>query len=133
MRKIVFLMSMLFCIVSYAQKNTKMSSIGFVQILNNNKKEAVYYYKNNWEVLRKMAVKKSYIHSYVLLETQPTKEAPFSFMLVTTYKNQKQFTKREKHFQELIKIKGNLKLLNDKKPSEFRKTLFNKKVYHKES
>ncbi len=132
MRKIVFLISMLFCIVSYAQKNTKMSSIGFVQILNNNKKEAVYYYKNNWEVLRKMAVKKSYIHSYVLLETIPTKEAPFSFMLVTTYKNQKQFTKREKHFQELIKIKGKLKLLNDKKPNEFRKTLFNKKVYHKE-
>lgn len=133
MRKTVLFISVLFCMVSYAQKNTRTTTIDFVQVLNNNNKEAIYYYKNNWEILRKMAVKKNYIHSYELLATTPTKEAPFSFMLLTTYKTQKQFTEREKHFQELIKTKGNLKLLNDKKPGEFRKTLFTKEVYHKES
>jgi len=132
MRKIGFLISVLLCMVSYAQKNTKITTIDFVQILNNNKKEAVYYYRNNWEMLRKMAVKKDYIHSYKRLETKPTKEAPFSFMLVTTYKTQKQFMEREKHFQELIKTKGKLKLLNNKKPDEFRKTVFTKEAYHTE-
>ncbi|WP_347173666.1 hypothetical protein [Polaribacter uvawellassae] len=80
-----------------------------------------------------MAIKKSYIDSYQLLETTPNKEAPFSFMLITTYKNKTQFEAREKHFDELIKEKGKLELLNNKKPGEFRKTIFWKDVYHKEN
>lgn len=115
-----------------SQVNTKISTIDFVQILNNNKNEVIYYYENNWEILRKMAIKKNYIDSYQLLETKPTKEAPFSFMLITTYKNKTQFDAREKHFEELIKAKGKLHLLNHKKPGEFRKTIFGKDVYHKE-
>ena len=52
-------------------------------------------------------------------------------MLVTTYQNKKQYELREDHFQELIKEKGPLKLLNDKKPAEFRNSLFSKdKVKH---
>lgn len=123
---------MIVSVNAYSQKNTKISTIDFVQVLNNNKKEVLYYYKNNWEILRKMAVTKGYIESYQFLKTTPTKEAPFSFMLITTYKNKAQFDKREPHFQELIKAKGKLKLLNDKKPGEFRKVLFGKDTYHKE-
>lgn len=47
-------------------------------------------------------------------------------ILVTTYADREQFEKREEHFQELIKEKGELELLNEKKPSEFRRTLFSK-------
>jgi len=83
--------------------------------------------------LRKTAVKKNYIDSYQFLETKPTKEAPFNFIIITTYKNKIQFDAREEHFQELIKAKGKLELLNNKKPGEFRKTLFSKDVYHKEN
>ena len=132
MKKIILATALFLCLQISAQENTKISTIDFVQIINNNKKEAIYYYQNNWEVLRKMAVKKGYIHSYQLLETNHTKEAPFSFMLITTYKNKMQFDKREKHFEELIKAKGKLQLLNNKKPGEFRKTIFGKDVYHKE-
>jgi hypothetical protein len=123
---------MVFCATVFGQKNEKISTIDFVKIVNNNKKEVVFYYQNNWEVLRKMAIKKGYIDSYQLLETKPTKDAPFSFMLITTYKNKAQFDKREPHFQELIKAKGKLKLLNNKKPREFRKVIFGKDTYHRE-
>ena len=85
-----------FCTILSAQKNTKISTIDFVQVLNNNKKEVVFYYENNWEILRKMAIQKNYIDSYQLLETSPTKNAPFSFMLITTYKN-KSNLRREKN------------------------------------
>jgi hypothetical protein len=132
MRKITTYCLLFFCTILSAQKNTKISTIDFVQILNNNKKEVVFYYENNWEILRKMAIKKNYIDSYQLLETSGTKNAPFSFMLITTYKDKKQFEKREKHFEELIKKKGKLRLLNEKKPNDFRKTIFGKDVYHKE-
>jgi hypothetical protein len=132
MKKLILAFLMIVSVNAYSQKNTKISTIDFVQVLNNNKKEVLHYYKNNWEILRKMAVKKDYIASYQFLETTPTKEAPFSFMLITTYKNKAQFDKREPHFQELIKAKGKLDLLNDKKPGEFRKVLFGKNTYHKE-
>jgi hypothetical protein len=132
MKKLILVFLMIASANAYSQKNTKISTIDFVQVLNKNKKEVLYYYKNNWEILRKMAVKKDYIHSFQLLKTIPTKEAPFSYILITTYKNKAQFDKREPHFQELIKAKGKLKLLNDKKPGEFRKVLFGKDTYHKE-
>ncbi len=132
--KKLFLFILVFCVnfCVFSQQNTKISTIDFVKILNNNKKEIVYYYENNWEVLRKMAIKKNYIVSYQFLETKPNKESPFSFMLITTYKNKAQFNEREKHFDELIKAKGKLQLLNNKKPGEFRKTLFRKEINHRE-
>jgi hypothetical protein len=77
-----------------------------------------------------MAIKKSYIDSYQLLETKPTKDAPFNFMLITTYKNKAQFDAREIRFEELIK--GKLLLLNNKNLREFRKKIFGKDAYHRE-
>mgnify|MGYP005990203597 CR=1 FL=1 len=132
MKKLILFASILFCTQINAQENTKISTIDFVQTVNNNTKELLYYYQNNWEVFRKMAIKKNYIDSYQFLETTPTKEAPFNYLIITTYKNKTQFDAREKHFQELIKAKGKLELLNNKKPGDFRKTLFKKEVHHKE-
>ena len=126
MKKLALILLVVFCVNTYAQKNTKISTIDFVQIVNDNKKEVVFYYQNNWELLRKMAIKKKYIDSYQLLKTSPTKDAPFSYMLITTYADQKQYDNREKNFEELIKKKGDLRLLNDKKPGEFRKIIFGK-------
>jgi hypothetical protein len=90
--------------------------------------EATFYYENNWRILRNMAVEKEYIHSYQVLETPTSDDAPFQLMLITTYLNEEQYTLREDHFSELIKEKGELRLMNEKKPGEFRKTLFTKEM-----
>ncbi len=119
---LLFLVSSL----SFGQDNDKISTLDFVQILNDNKEEIVFYYQNNWKILREMAIDKAYIDSFQLLETSFTEEAPFHFILITTYLNKAQYDLREERFTELIKEKGDLKLLNDKKPKEFRKILFNK-------
>lgn len=74
----------------------------------------------------KMAIERGYIDSYEILETESTEEAPFHLILKTTYPNQNAFDQAEQRFQELIKEKGALQLLNDKKPGEFRKVLFSK-------
>lgn len=104
----------------------KISTIDFVQIIDNNKEEAIFYYQKNWKVLREMALEKGYIDSFELLEMPADKDVSFEIMLITTYKNKEQYEKREAHFAEVIKLKGGLELLNDKKPNEFRKTLFRK-------
>lgn len=107
-------------------KQYKISTVDFVQIIDNNKAEALHYYHNNWKVLREMATKKGFIDSYQFLEVSFTEDAPFHFMLITTYSNKTQFDKREVHFRTLIDERGDLSLLNEKKPGEFRKIVFNK-------
>lgn len=104
----------------------KVSTIDFVQIVNNNKEEAVFYYQKNWKVLREMALEKEYINSFELFLMDSSEDTPFEIMLITTYTNKIQYQKREEHFAEIMKLKGGLELLNDKKPNEFRKTLFSK-------
>lgn len=102
----------------------KITSVDFVQVLNDYHAEALFYYQNNWQRYRKQAQTKGYIESYQILQTEPNDKVPFHFMLITTYPDQQAFDKREEHFQPLIETGGGLKLLNDLKPGEFRKTLF---------
>ncbi|OEK03828.1 hypothetical protein BFP97_10865 [Roseivirga sp. 4D4] len=96
----------------------------FVEVLNDNQKEARYYYENNWLQLRIQAKSKNYIKEYNLLETDYSEDGPFHFILITTFADQSQFEAREKNFGELIEAKGALKLLNDTQPKDFRKTVF---------
>jgi hypothetical protein len=49
-------------------------------------------------------------------------KSEFDLLLITTFTDQKQYDKREDHFAELIQKAGSLKLLNDKKPTEFRES-----------
>ncbi|AUP77188.1 hypothetical protein [Flavivirga eckloniae] len=126
MKIVLFFIVLASSVVSYGQHDHKISTIDFVQILNDNKKEAIYYYQNNWKVLRNMAIEKKYIESFQILETSANEAAPFHLMLITTYLNEEQYKLREDHFSELIKEKGKLKLLNDKKPGAFRKVLYSK-------
>lgn len=114
--------------ICYGQVDDKISTMDFVQIVNDNKKEAVFYYQNNWKVLREMALKKGFIDSFQMLETPASEAEPFHFILITTYANSEQYQLREERFDELIKEKGNLDLINEKKPNEFRKNLFNKEM-----
>jgi len=125
-RNFIFLLS--FCTTSlfFGQQDQSISSMDFIEIVNNNEQEALFYYQNNWKILRKMAIKKNYISSFELLKDTGQDKNSFSLILVTTYANREQFEKREEHFQELIKEKGGLELLNEKKPTEFRKTVFSK-------
>lgn len=110
----------------YAQNDDRISTLDFVQVVNENMAEAKFYYEKNWKVLRERAVAQGYIHSYELLETQYTEEAPFHMILITTYANKEQYDLREDHFGELIEARGDVRPLNEKKPGEFRKIIFSK-------
>lgn len=126
MRIIILLAAILFSTLNLHKPDERLTNIDFVQILNENKEEALYYYHQNWKVLRNMAVDEGYIHSYQLLETPYSEEAPFHLMLITTYSNQREYDKREEQFAKLIGSLGDTRLLNDKKPVEFRKVLLGK-------
>lgn len=126
MRTILLLIVLGLNSIVFGQQDERISTIDFVQILNENKAEAFYYYQNNWKALRNRALENDYIHSFQILETPFTEEEPFQLMLITTYANKEQYDLREDHFNALIREAGALKLMNEKKPGEFRKTLFSK-------
>lgn len=112
--------------VTRAQENPKISTMDFVQVLNDNKAEALFYYENNWKALRERALEKGFIHSYQLLETPRSESEPFELLLITTYINQQEYERAEERFEVLIAEKGTLRLKNAKKPGDFRKVLFSK-------
>lgn len=131
MKPILFLAFFILSVASYGQSDERISTIDFVQVLNGSKAEAIYYYQNNWKIMREWAVDRKLIHSYELLETEPTEESPYTLILITTYSNTEQYAQREDNFAKLIEEKGSLKLLNDKKPGDFRKIInYNEGVKH---
>ncbi len=69
--------------------------IDYLEVLNNNKEEAFFYYQNNWEQLRLKAIEKRFIDTYQILEIIPTSKAPFSFILMTTYTNKSKYNASE--------------------------------------
>ena len=113
-------------LINYAQNNEKLSTIDYVEVLNDYNEEALYYYKNNWEQLRKIAKTMAYIDSYLFLEVQPEEATNYNFILITTYSNKKQYNASETNFRKIIDAASGLKLLNDLKPSEFRRVVSHK-------
>ncbi len=98
----------------------------FIQIQNNYIEEALFFYKNNWKVLRVQAAEKGYIDSFMLLKTDASDEAPFELVLVTTYSSLEQYNSREDNFADLMQNSDGPILLNEIPPNQFRKTLFSK-------
>ena len=111
---------------SDSQPSANISIIDFVQIQNGNVEETMYYYQNNWKMLRDQALERGFISGYQLLEVEPDKDAPFHLMLITTFENQEQFDKVEDNFRILMENRGPRNLLNEKQPGDFRKILFSK-------
>ena len=126
MKTLIFLSLFSLSFPLFAQESELITTIDFVQILNDHEAETHYYYEHNWKALRKMAVEKGYIEDFQLLKTPFTNAAPFHLMLITTYADQEQYDQREAHFGELIKARGELRLLNEKKPGAFRKVIYYK-------
>ena len=126
MRAILLITFSTLCTLVSAQVDDRITTLDFVQILNGNDDEARYYYQNNWWALREIAIEKGYIHSFEILESPRSDDTPFDLILVTTYPNEQEYDLREDHFNELIEARGELKLLNEKEPGEFRKFVFSR-------
>ena len=110
-------------VLAFAQTEV-VTILETVKIKNEKRAEALFYYENNWKVLREKALEKGYIHSFEFFETKADDKADFDIVLITRFADQAQYKKAEENFRELIKQKGGLKLLNDLTPNEFRQRGF---------
>jgi hypothetical protein len=129
MKNIIFLSLLLISAVSYGQVHS-ISVADFVKIKNDKKKEALYFYENNWKVYRDSALKHKYIASYKLFTAKPDSVADFDIILITEYADSTQLKYSEDRFQKIIKqLRPNgPKLLNEFKPNDFRQNVFSKQA-----
>ncbi|MEP5944089.1 MAG: hypothetical protein ABJ356_05975, partial [Balneola sp.] len=67
MKKLLFLLILLSAGSVSAQE---VSIFDFVKTVDNNKEELIYYYENNWKILRDIALERDFIESYELLITE---------------------------------------------------------------
>lgn len=108
----------------------EISTVDFMKTIDNNHEELIYYYENNWKIFRDIALERGFIESYELMTTEADSVADFDVILITKYRNQEEYDKAEERFQQIIKEvdekRGGLQLLNEKKPNEFRTSVFNK-------
>ena len=130
MKHLIPVFLILFSTVSFGQADPSVTIIDFVKIKNNNTKEAIYYYEKNWKASRDIALAKGFIKSYRLLSTTADSAADFDLVLITEFKDSAQYNLVEERFQAIFKEMrtGGPTLLNDIKPSEFRRIVFNKKA-----
>jgi len=108
---------------SWAQNSSMVTAMEFVEILDNRDDEAVYYYKNNWKLLRVAAKEKGYIHSFQLIEITYSEELPAHLLLITNFKDKNQYDQVESYFKELLEEHGEMRLLNTLPPDGFRKNV----------
>ena len=125
-------MRVAFCIVPFAlitgvllaRDSELIRTYDFIEIIDDQLEGAMFYYENNWKVLRQLAKAEGYIDSYEMHEVVYTPESPFHLILITTYADNGQFEQREKNFDKLIAMQGELRLLNEKQPGKFRRFVF---------
>lgn len=126
------LLLMLFCSVStrvHSQTSNSISSIDFVKIKNGQRKEAIFYYENNWKVFRERALQKRYIKSFKMLTTNADSIGNFDIILITEYADSLQLKLSEERFGEIIKSRtSGAKFLNSSRPNEFRENVFSKQA-----
>ncbi len=93
-----------------------------VEVLNQNFEEAIFYYQNNWEEARKIALRKGYISDYSLLINTDSSSKE-QIYLITKLENEIAYQEMESNFEKVFKSmnRDKPKLLNEKTPAAFRK------------
>ncbi|MBC8112191.1 MAG: hypothetical protein H7Y04_14130 [Verrucomicrobia bacterium] len=121
---LIFLFSSSHWIV--AQDLKTIVIVDFVKVKNEKKKEAIFYYENNWKLYRDAMLKEGFIKSYRLLEVKADSTGNFDLILMTEYKDSIDFKKSEERFEAVMKTNrpNGVLLLNEKKPAEFRQNVF---------
>ncbi len=123
MKTILFFILLTLSVNIYAQSEV-VTLFEAVKIKNKKRAEAFYFYENNWKVLREKALEKGIIHSFEFVVVKSNEKADFDIILITRYKDQAQFEKSEANFRPFLEAHGNVKLLNETKPDDFRKSVF---------
>jgi hypothetical protein len=95
--------SVLFIACTTTGSSQSFSSVDIVRINAQFEKEAMYFYRENWQAFRKSAFDKGFISGYEMLRSDTDSTNHFQFILITEYPDKASFDKREEHFAPIMK------------------------------
>ena len=98
----------------------------FVKFKDGRRKEAEFFYENNWKLYRDAALKRNVIASYDIVPADDEAKGAYDLVLITRYRGKEQLDASEKNFEPILKElrpEGPL-LLNEIKPADLRETVF---------
>ncbi|MEO0435550.1 MAG: hypothetical protein AAF098_01440 [Pseudomonadota bacterium] len=116
---------LLFCVLAVVSSQlaaAEISSIDLVRVKNGNLEEALFYYEHNWLVYRQRALERGLISGFDLLLDDQHESGPL-LMLLTKYKDKKQFEQREENFATVMPADRQPLLANEKLPADFREII----------
>ena len=89
----------------------------------------MFYYENNWKSARDRMLAQKFIKSYQILSVKPDSLTQPGLVLMTEFADSISYQKSEARFEAVfneLRPDGSLKLLNEKKPNEFRQLTTNR-------
>lgn len=116
----------LFVFMSFSGTSQTITVMDFVQVKENRRAEAIYFYEHNWKLYRDIALKKGFILSYRLEEVVSDSAGSFNLVLITEYRDSSYFQNSETNFREILSTArpNDPLLLNELQPADFRTSLF---------
>lgn len=119
-----------FSTLSMAQSSHSIILMDIVEVPVARREEAIFYFENNWKLFREVAMEKGLIRSYRMMEVDHEISDHLELILTTEFSNDTQFEQVEENFEPIMKAvrpNGPI-LLNEIKPSEFRKLVSTRKA-----
>lgn len=88
---------------AYSVLGQEVSTIDIVKANANYEQEVMYFYRENWETFRKLALKEGVISGYELYKTSKDSTDHFQLILITTYEDSLQLSQSEDNFRPIMK------------------------------
>lgn len=94
-----------FLVVLFAQRGLAqtVSSVDIVKVNAKYQQEAEYFYKENWQAFRKLALEKKLISNYEMMKTPIDSSGHYTLILITQYPDSIYYQNREKNFEPIMK------------------------------
>ncbi|MBC8151412.1 MAG: hypothetical protein H7Z72_00725 [Bacteroidetes bacterium] len=118
------LLALLVATPAYAQQSG-VWLVDVVDIKAGKQPEALFYYENNWKVIRDRMIQRKHLKSYRMLTTATDSTGSSRLFLMTEYADSLSYRQGEERFQAVIKelYPNGSRLLNELKPADFRQII----------
>jgi hypothetical protein len=99
----IFLYCFQLALFIYKTQAQTVSSVDIVKVNSKYQKEAEFFYKENWQAFRKMALEKKIISNYEMMQTSADSTGHYTLILITQYPDSLHYHIREKNFEPIMK------------------------------
>ena len=100
---VIFLCCFLFALFAQQAYAQTVSSVDIVKVDARYQKEAEFFYAENWQAFRKIALEKKLISNYEMMKSTADSTGHYILILITQYPDSLHYQNRERNFEPIMK------------------------------